>query len=67
MILTIKNKQALDAWMAKAMANGHRLEAIKGQAPEGATYDDGDLITQPVNVAWINTDTAEVFEIRYKD
>ena len=67
MILTIKNKSQLDAWIAKAIANGHRLESIKGTAPQGATYDDGDLIVQPINVAWLDNDSGEVFEIHYED
>lgn len=65
MKLTITNSEQLNQWMQDRISLGHELVSIKGVAPIGATYSDGDLITQPVNVAWEDKATREVFEIEY--
>ena len=65
MKLTITNSEQLNQWMQDRMRLGHELVSIKGTAPNGSTYSDGDLITQPVNVAWEDKATREVFEIKY--
>jgi hypothetical protein len=67
MKLTITNKEALDAWIKERLSMGRDMYSIKGPAPEGAAYDDGDLIVGPVNVAWQDTTTGEIFAIEYAD
>lgn len=61
--LEISNKEQLDRWINERM--GRDLSAIKGPPPEGATYDDGDPIVNPVNIAWQDMTTGEVFVIEY--
>lgn len=61
--LTITNSEELDQWMNERM--DHDLVAIKGKAPEGATYDDGTPITMPVNIAWRDKATREIYAIEY--
>jgi len=63
--LTIKNKRELDAWMNCRMFLGHDMAAVKGPAPVGATYSDGDQIVRSVNVRWRDLSTGEVFDIDY--
>jgi len=65
MILTIKNKSALDAWINSRLLLGHDVVAIKGSAPIGATYTDGELIVRPVNIAWRDISSEEVMTIEY--
>ena len=63
--MKIANKAALDQWMSERMKMGRDLFAIKGDAPKGACYSDGDAIDQPINVAWRDGSTGEVFAIEY--
>lgn len=67
MKLTITNNATLIAWMKERMSMGRDMHAIKGPAPDGATYDDGDLIVGPVNIAWQDTTTGEIFTIEYAE
>ena len=66
MELTISNKPQLDAWIQERMDMNRDMFAIKGTAPEGATYDDGELIKHPVNIAWKDGTTGEIFAIEYE-
>lgn len=66
MELTIANKEPLDAWLNERRKMGRNVFSIKGTAPEGATYGDGELITRPVNIAWQDGTTGEVFAIEYE-
>ena len=63
--LTIANKDELDQWMQEKMRAGRDIYSIKGNAPDGATYDDGTPITHPINVAWGDPKTGEVFAVEY--
>ena len=65
MLLTITNKPALDDWMNERRKMGRDLKSIKGNPPTGATYSDGDPIERPVNVAWQDVKTGELFAIEY--
>ena len=66
MQLTMANGEQLNQWMNERRKMGRDLRAIKGPAPEGSTYSGGDPITQPVNVAWQDVATGEVFAIEYE-
>lgn len=66
MELTIANKETLDAWLNERRKMGRDVFSIKGTPPEGATYSDGELITRPVNIAWRDGTTGEVFAIEYE-
>ena len=66
MELKIANKIQLDTWMNERRRMGRDLVSIKGQPPKGATYSDGDPIERPVNVAWKDTMTGEIFAIEYE-
>ena len=61
----IKNQAEISEFMSAAQTNGHVLFAVKGAPPVGAEYSDGDLIVNPVNVAWLNKTTCESIEIQY--
>ena len=39
--------------------------AVKGLAPEGATYADGESITKPINIAWRCAETGQRVECVY--
>lgn len=65
MQLAITNKDALDTWMKERMRMGRDMSAIKGQPPEGTTYSDGEPIVRPINIAWRDETTGEVFAIEY--
>ena len=65
MQLTIKNNDELNAWMNERNALGHVMAAVKGQAPEGATYSDGTPIVRPVNIRWRDVVTGDVCDIDY--
>ena len=67
MTLTIRNVETLDRWMSERRQLGHDMFAIKGPAPEGATYSDGVPITRPVVIAWRDSTTGEIFDIEYED
>ena len=66
MILEIKNREALRAFLGKARRENQDCHSIKGKPPKGATYSDGDPITGDVNVAWKNMSTGEIFQIEYE-
>jgi len=63
MQLIIRNKAEVDAFFLKNHERG--LVSLKGSAPKGATYSDGELITRPINVAWECPKTGERVAIRY--
>lgn len=65
MQLTISNKHRLDQWIDERRILGRDLVSIKGTPPPGATYGDGELITRPVNVAWQDVSSGEIFAIEY--
>ena len=68
MRLTITNDDQLTRWMGeRRRKHGDNLDlrAIKGPAPEGACYNDGTPIKLPVNIAWKDMGTGEVFAIEY--
>lgn len=65
MRLTISNNQQLGAWLNERRKMGRDVFSIKGDAPDGATYNDGELITRPVNIAWQDNTTGEVFAVEY--
>lgn len=64
MKLKIVNKAELDAWLKSHQ--GSCLTSLKGPAPKGATYSDGDPIVRPVNVAWVEGCSGDRFNIRYQ-
>jgi hypothetical protein len=63
--LTILNSETLSKWMNERRKLGRDMVSIKGPCPKGATYEDGTLIIRPVNIAWRDTTTGEVFAIEY--
>lgn len=65
--LTISNSDSLNRWMNERRRLDHDMFAIKGPAPEGATYEDGTPIVRPVNIAWRDSVTGEVFGIKYEE
>lgn len=65
MELTIANNAHLDAWLSERIRAGRTVHAIKGDAPPGSTYSDGQPIVRPVNVAWRDGETGEIFWIEY--
>ena len=64
--LTIRNKAALDRWLADQRRLGKDVYAVKGPAPEGAAYEDGTPIRQPINLAWRDGLSGETFRIEYE-
>ena len=66
MELTIANNEQLDAWLNERRMMGRDVFSIKGTPPEGATYSDGELIIMPVNIAWQDGTTMEIFTIEYE-
>lgn len=66
MELKISNKPALDRWLNERRQMGRDLASVKGYAPLGATYSDGTLIEMPVNIAWKDVTTGELFTIEYE-
>lgn len=65
MNLEILNKPEVDAFLYRA-AQRQGATAIKGDAPEGATYDDGTPIVRPVNIGWEDVETAARIRIQYR-
>lgn len=60
------NTQTSDAfsiWANERRRLGHDMIAVKGPAPKGATYSDGTPITRSVNVAWVDCETGERFDV----
>jgi hypothetical protein len=66
MKLTIANKEQLDQWINERRKMNRNLVSIKGKAPNGATYSDGDPIINPINVAWQDMSSGEIFTIEYE-
>lgn len=66
MELKISNGLALDTWINERRRMGRDIASVKGGAPHGATYSDGSLIERPVNVAWKDATTGELFAIEYE-
>lgn len=62
----IANKAEIDAFILHSVAQNQNTSAIKGNPPPGARYSDGELITRPVNVAWVNDVTGEQIDVIYK-
>jgi hypothetical protein len=62
----IANKTEIDAFINSAMINNQTLTPIKGKAPHGALYSDGDLIINSVNIAWLNDQTGETVDVIYQ-
>lgn len=67
MILEIANKGEVASFMADHIAKGNSLVAVKGPAPVGATFSDGDPIECQINVAWRCQETGEEVKIKYKE
>lgn len=66
MKLVIKNDEEVRSWLQNKMFNECILEAIKGAAPIGATYDDGDPITNQINIGWRDINSNDAIYIQYK-
>ena len=66
MKLEILNKDELDSWMCEKLRKGFVCSAIKGNAPFGATYSNGELIVNKVNVGWKCEDDGSQIMIEYK-
>ncbi len=64
--LNIVNNEQFSKWAEERRKLGHAMIAIKGKAPDGAKYSDGDPIEMPVNVAWMDGITGEVFALEYQ-
>ncbi|WP_372830539.1 hypothetical protein [Pontibacterium sp.] len=63
--MEILNKTELDGWLNERREMGRDLTAVKGTPPTAATYDDGEPLTRPINVAWRDVTTGETFAIEY--
>jgi hypothetical protein len=50
---------SIDDWFNKKREEGHDVMAIKGPPPEGAIYDDGTPIINPINIGWFDVQTGE--------
>jgi len=66
MILKIANKRELDAWINERIQLGHDMVSVRGCPPDGAEYEDGGIITKPVNVTWKDCETGETFGIVFE-
>lgn len=66
MELKIANGEQLNRWMNERGRMGRDLHSIKGPAPAGATYSDGTPIERPVNIAWRDATSGELFAIEYE-
>lgn len=65
MELRIVNEIQLDSWLDERRQLGHGVVSAKGPAPIGATDCCGDIIAYPINIAWQDTITKEIFTIEY--
>jgi hypothetical protein len=65
MNLVVKNKEELDQWIEERREQGIDIFSVKGEPPDGATYDGVDPILNPVNVAWTD-DNGGIIDIEYK-
>lgn len=64
MEIYITNKDQLNKWLNERREFGRDVYSIKGKSLEGATYEDGELISL-INIAWKDVVTGEVFTIEY--
>ena len=65
MKLKISNKEEIDNFIRKALEEGAVVFSVKGNPPQGATYDDGTLITGKINRRWVNDLTNKYTDIKY--
>lgn len=65
MKLVAKNIEAINKWLDSMIYQGYSLVSHKGPAPKGATYSDGTLIENYINVAWECVETGEKVYIDY--
>jgi hypothetical protein len=61
--LTMINSAEIDTWMWERKE--HYLFSVKGPPPSGATYSDGDPIINPINIAWVDSETGERIDCVY--
>ena len=61
----IANQIEVDAFFARAQLSNQPVFSVKGEAPEGARYSDGELVKRLVNIAWKNDVTGEVITLQY--
>ena len=61
----ISNKPALDVWRQERMKMGHSLVGIKGPHPDDAEFENKDMRGLPINVAWKDFETGEIFSIEW--
>lgn len=66
MQLVMTNREQLGKWLEERRKLGRDVVSQKGAVPEGETDSDGDPITYPVNIAWQDTTTKEIFAIEYE-
>lgn len=68
MRMEIKNKKELDAWIFKQLASGASVVSVRdGSRADDFIDPDGTIVKLPVNTAWKNIMTGEVFQIEYDD
>lgn len=68
MRMEIKNKKELDAWIFKQLASGASVVSVRDGSRANDFIDlDGTIVKLPVNTAWKNIMTGEVFQIEYDD
>lgn len=60
----MENSEAFSKWANERRQLGHTIVAIKGYVP-GQFYSDGEPVTRPMNVAWQDIVTGEVFALEY--
>ena len=64
--MKITNRDQFKKWQGERMRMGRDMESVRGMPPEGATYSDGEPITQPVNIGWKDCATGEVFAFEFE-
>jgi hypothetical protein len=57
--LKMLNAMEVEFWLHERRRMGRDTFSIKGQPPIGATYSDGDPIINPINIAWVDSETGE--------
>jgi len=65
MNLTIKNRDELSVWFDNKRKLEIDVYSIKGSPPIGAIYEDGELITGKVNIAWYDPVNKDKIDIQY--
>lgn len=64
--LSIVNTKEVDAFIKDVVMKGGYVVSVKGKAPEGVYSDcSEELVTWPVNVAWVDPATGNRVEIVY--